>query len=98
MMKVKTTSLTEPIRGTLASCLVLITAFILSFNIVAFQARAYSPLLILDLIYIINGWGCFLLFTNRVKSIAFQNILLTLNIIGATLSIFLSWSLLTFQI
>lgn len=101
MKRIKANSkmfLSDSRRDLLASCLVIITAFVLMFNVVGFSAKAYPLLLTIDSIYIILLCGFVLLLTENIKSEALKNLMSFLGVIGAIASVFLLWAIFSFQI
>lgn len=94
----KNTFLTETRRGFLASCLVIISAFIILFNFVGLEASAYLAVLIVDLVYIIALFGYILLLSGKSRSEVLKQVITLFSIIGATLSILLLWSVFNLQI
>lgn len=91
MKKSRKTFLTYGQRDTLASCVVIISAFIFSFNFVGISAKAYQILIIVDIVYALFVYGSFLVFKEKITSQETIRIMIFLGVLGALVSIILLW-------
>jgi hypothetical protein len=90
--------LSDAMRGFLASCLVIISAFILAINIVGLNARDYIPVVITDVIFALALWAYISLFTGVSKSELLKRTMLLFSILATFISAFLSWFVVTFSL
>ena len=90
--------LTEEQSGTLASCLVVITFFVVMFTPVGVMAKSYFWLVIVLVGYAMFAWAAWLLFTGRSRSKELLRFTLTVGVLGAVASGFLMFSLFTLQV
>ena len=89
--------LTESQQGLLASCLVIISTFVLLFTWTAAIAEAFFWLFSVLGVYILTLVGLVLLFTGRSKSKDLAGLMIFISVIEAVLSVFLLWTVFTFQ-
>jgi|GEM_PF-1896121 len=92
------TILTESRRDLLASCLVIISAFVLMFSWTAIIAKSFVWLFVTLGVYVLILWGMILLFTGRSKSEGLLLIMSLIGIVGAVGSAFLVWAVFNLQI
>ena len=92
------TILTESRRDLLASCLVIVSAFVLVFSWTAIAAKAFLWLALILAIYGFTLWALILLFTSRSRSKALLSFITLAVIIEAVIAIFLIWVVFNFQI
>lgn len=90
--------LSDAVRGFLASCLVIISAFILTLNVISFGAKDYIPITIIDTTYALALWGYISLFTGASKSELLKRVMLLFSIIATFICIFLVWSMVNFSL
>jgi len=90
--------LTEAHSGMLASCLVIITFFVIMFAPVAFMAKSYFWLTIVSAGYAMFAWAAWLLFTGRSQSKGLLRITIAVGFLGATASGLLMFALFTLQV
>lgn len=95
--KKKNDFLTDSWRGTMASCLVIISTFVILFSVAGIVSKSYSTLLIVDGSYIVSLWGYVLLFSEKSRSESLKRFMMIFSIAGAAVSAFLAWSYFTFQ-
>lgn len=83
-------------RDFLASCLVIITTFVIIFNVLLIQLKDYLFLFSIDLGYAFALYLYILLFTGKTRSEFLKRTMILLSIFGAAASIFLFLGVLLF--
>ena len=97
-VKKSRTIFTESRRDLLASCLVVVSAFVLVFSWTAIAAQAFVLLLLVLGIYGLTLWALVHLFTNRSRSRTLLDFITPIAVIEAALSIFLIWAVFNLQV
>jgi hypothetical protein len=97
MSKAKT-FLSKDMQGFLASCLVIISIFVLIVNFIGFNARSYATTAIIDTFYALALWGYVSLFTGASKSELLKRVMVLFSIVATFISILLSWFMMTLSL
>jgi hypothetical protein len=82
----------------LASCLVIISLFVVLLTYMGAMSKSYLMLVIVDSIYLLALWGYMLLFTGKNRSETLKHAMMLFSIVGAAASIYLMWAYFTFTI
>ena len=83
--------MTEDQKDLIASCLVIITTFVLIVNYLAFIMESYILLASVDIVYGLLVWGFVLLLTGKYWSEEFYRLMSVLGILGSIASVGLIW-------
>lgn len=87
--------ITENQKDLFASCLVIITTFVLIFNYLAFIMQSYVMLVSVDIVYGLLVYGFALLLTRKYWSEEFYRLMSALGILGSIASVGLIWLVFT---
>jgi hypothetical protein len=87
--KTSKTSLSESLQDTLASCLVVISFFVILFVYVGIMSNSYVITCIVGGIYLLSLWGYILIFTGRSTSETLRRVMILFSIVGVAISVFL---------
>lgn len=88
--------MTESVRGALTTCLVIISVFVILFTIVGISTKSYSLTVLVDGIYLLALWGYVLLLTGKGHSETLKRFMLLFSIVGAVISVYLLYAVLSF--